>query len=39
LRLVVTLEGLPLGIAAAKAWTRKKFKGCMIDVNYSCRQN
>jgi hypothetical protein len=26
--LVVTLEGLPLGIAAAKAWTRKKFKGC-----------
>lgn len=26
--LVVTLEGLPLGIAATKAWTRKKFKGC-----------
>jgi len=26
--LVVTLEGLPLGIAAAKVWTRKKFKGC-----------
>jgi len=26
--LVVTLEGLPLGIAAVKAWTRKKFKGC-----------
>ena len=26
--LVVTPEGLPLGIAAAKAWTRKKFKGC-----------
>ncbi len=26
--LVVTLEGLPLGISAAKAWTRKKFKGC-----------
>lgn len=26
--LVVTLEGLPLGVAAAKAWTRKKFKGC-----------
>jgi len=25
--LVVTLEGLPLGIAATKAWTRKKFKG------------
>lgn len=26
--LVVTLEGLPLGITAAKFWTRKKFKGC-----------
>src|SRR5271169_6528791 len=26
--LVVTREGLPLGIAAVKAWTRKKFKGC-----------
>jgi hypothetical protein len=26
--LVVTTEGLPLGIAAAKFWTRKKFKGC-----------
>ncbi len=26
--LVVTMEGLPLGIAAVKAWTRKKFKGC-----------
>lgn len=26
--LTVTLEGLPLGIAAAKFWTRKKFKGC-----------
>ena len=26
--LVVTLEGLPLGIAAVKCWTRKKFKGC-----------
>jgi hypothetical protein len=26
--LVVTLEGLPLGMAALKAWTRKKFKGC-----------
>src|ERR1022692_3707830 len=26
--LVVTLEGLPLGISAVKAWTRKKFKGC-----------
>ncbi|HLY76037.1 MAG TPA: IS4 family transposase [Planctomycetota bacterium] len=25
--LVVTLDGLPLGIAAAKFWTRKKFKG------------
>lgn len=25
--LVVTPEGLPLGIAAAKFWTRKKFKG------------
>jgi len=25
--LVVTLEGLPLGIAATKFWTRKKFKG------------
>jgi hypothetical protein len=25
--LVVTTEGLPLGVAAAKAWTRKKFKG------------
>lgn len=26
--LVVTPEGQPLGIAAAKFWTRKKFKGC-----------
>ena len=26
--LVVTVEGLPLGLAAVKAWTRKKFKGC-----------
>ena len=26
--LIVTLEGLPLGIAAVKFWTRKKFKGC-----------
>lgn len=26
--LVVTTEGLPLGIAAIKFWTRKKFKGC-----------
>ncbi len=26
--LVVTPEGLPLGIAAVKFWTRKKFKGC-----------
>ena len=26
--LVVTTEGLPLGIAAGKFWTRKKFKGC-----------
>jgi hypothetical protein len=26
--LVVTLEGLPLGISAIKFWTRKKFKGC-----------
>jgi len=26
--LVVTLEGLPLGLAAVKFWTRKKFKGC-----------
>lgn len=26
--LVVTPEGLPLGISAVKAWTRKKFKGC-----------
>lgn len=25
--LVVTVDGLPLGIAATKAWTRKKFKG------------
>ena len=25
--LVVTLEGLPLGIAATKFWTRKQFKG------------
>ena len=25
--LAVTLEGLPLGIAAVKFWTRKKFKG------------
>ena len=26
--LVVTPEGLPLGFAAIKFWTRKKFKGC-----------
>jgi hypothetical protein len=26
--LVVTLEGLPLGLSATKFWTRKKFKGC-----------
>jgi hypothetical protein len=26
--LVVTTEGLPLGLAAIKFWTRKKFKGC-----------
>jgi len=26
--LVVTTAGTPLGIAAAKFWTRKKFKGC-----------
>ena len=26
--LVITTEGLPLGIAAIKFWTRKKFKGC-----------
>jgi Transposase DNA-binding/Transposase Tn5 dimerisation domain len=26
--LVVTPEGLPLGLAAIKFWTRKKFKGC-----------
>lgn len=26
--LAVTTEGLPLGIAAIKFWTRKKFKGC-----------
>lgn len=26
--LVLTVDGLPLGLAAAKAWTRKKFKGC-----------
>lgn len=26
--LEVTLEGLPLGLAAVKFWTRKKFKGC-----------
>ena len=26
--LVVTTEGLPLGIAAVQFWTRKKFKGC-----------
>lgn len=25
--LVITTEGLPLGLAAAKFWTRKKFKG------------
>lgn len=25
--LVVTIEGLPLGLAAVKFWTRKKFKG------------
>jgi hypothetical protein len=26
--LVVTTDGLPLGLAAAKFWTRKQFKGC-----------
>jgi hypothetical protein len=26
--LVVTTEGVPLGISAIKFWTRKKFKGC-----------
>lgn len=26
--LVVTQEGLPLGLSAVKFWTRKKFKGC-----------
>lgn len=26
--LAVTTEGLPLGLAAAKFWTRAKFKGC-----------
>ncbi len=26
--LVVTPQGLPLGIAAVKFWTRKRFKGC-----------
>jgi hypothetical protein len=26
--LVLTTEGLPLGLAAVKFWTRKKFKGC-----------
>jgi hypothetical protein len=26
--LVVTTTGLPLGLAAVKFWTRKKFKGC-----------
>ena len=26
--LVVTEEGLPLGLSAIKFWTRKKFKGC-----------
>ncbi|MBU1699152.1 MAG: IS4 family transposase [Candidatus Eisenbacteria bacterium] len=26
--LVITTEGLPLGISAVKFWTRKRFKGC-----------
>ena len=26
--LAVTLDGLPLGLAAVKFWTRKQFKGC-----------
>jgi hypothetical protein len=26
--LIVTTDGLPLGLAAIKFWTRKKFKGC-----------
>ena len=26
--LTITTEGLPLGLAAVKFWTRKKFKGC-----------
>ncbi|MGY3372014.1 hypothetical protein ACVWZL_009139 [Bradyrhizobium sp. GM2.4] len=25
--LAVTIEGVPLGLAAVKFWTRKKFKG------------
>jgi hypothetical protein len=29
--LVVTTEGVPLGLAAAKFWTRKKFKGTNPD--------
>ena len=26
--LAITLDGLPLGLAAIKFWTRKQFKGC-----------
>ena len=26
--LAVTTEGVPLGLAAIKFWTRSKFKGC-----------
>lgn len=37
--LVVTTEGLPLGIAAVKFWTRKKFKGVRAGLNehHCCR--
>ncbi len=26
--LAVTTQGIPLGLAAIKFWSRKKFKGC-----------
>ena len=31
--LVVTTDGLPLGMAAVKFWTRKKFKACLSGCN------
>ena len=39
--LVVTTQGLPLGLAAIKLWTRDKFKGCnalkKASIRHACR--